>query len=122
MPLYTVLPFFGRKKTMSLFFPEFFESNEYFIDEKVNFFKFHNEYKVYDGMGLHVGAVTQKVSGWHKVLRLFLNKAMFPFLLNVTDTNGKALASIHRGCSHSSDVLLQSWSIHIDPRLRLTLA
>lgn len=82
---------------MSLFFPKFFESNEYFIDEKVNFFKFHNEYKVYDAMGLHVGAVTQKVSAWHKVLRLFLNKAMFPFLLNVTDVDGKPLASIHRG-------------------------
>ena len=31
---------------MSVFFPEFFESNEYFIDEKVQFFKFHNIYKV----------------------------------------------------------------------------
>ena len=82
---------------MSVFFPEFFESNEYFIDEKVNFFKFHNEYKVYDPMGLPVGVVTQHVSGWHKVLRLFLKKTMFPFHLAVTDTNGKVLASIHRG-------------------------
>ena len=54
---------------MSLFFPEFFESNEYFIDEKVQFLKFHNEYKVYDPMGLQVGTVTQHVSGWHKVLK-----------------------------------------------------
>lgn len=82
---------------MSLFFPEFFESNEYFIDEKVQFLKFHNEYKVYDPMGLHVGSVTQHVSGWHKVLRIFLKKAMFPFLLEVTDINDRVLASIHRG-------------------------
>lgn len=82
---------------MSVFFPTFFESNEYFIDEKVQFLKFHNEYKVFDAMGLEVGAVTQHVSGWHKVLRLFLNKAMFPFVLTVADTNGVALASIHRG-------------------------
>lgn len=82
---------------MSVFFPEFFESNEYFIDEKVQFLKFHNEYKVYDAMGLQVGAVTQRISAWHKVLRLFLKKAMFPFLLEVTDTNGAVLASIHRG-------------------------
>jgi uncharacterized protein YxjI len=82
---------------MSVFFPEFFESNEYFIDEKVQFFKFHNEYKIYDPMGLHVGAVTQHVSGWHKFLRLFLKKAMFPFHLELTDVNGKVLASIHRG-------------------------
>jgi uncharacterized protein YxjI len=82
---------------MSVFFPEFFESNEYFIDEKVQFLKFHNEYKVYDPMGLQLGSVTQHVSGWHKLLRLFLKKTMFPFLLEVTDTNGIVLASIHRG-------------------------
>jgi uncharacterized protein YxjI len=82
---------------MSIFFPEFFESNEYFIDEKVQFLKFHNEYKVYDPMGLQLGTVTQHVSGWHKLLRLFLKKAMFPFHLEVKDTNGIILASIHRG-------------------------
>jgi uncharacterized protein YxjI len=82
---------------MSVFFPEFFESNEYFIDEKVQFFKFHNVYKVYDPMGLQVGTVTQHVSGWHKVLRLFLKKAMFPFMLQITDSNEQVLVSIHRG-------------------------
>jgi uncharacterized protein YxjI len=82
---------------MSVFFPEFFESNEYFIDEKVQFLKFHNEYKIYDAMGLQVGAVTQHVSGWHKLLRIFLKKSMFPFQLEVTDINGRLLASIHRG-------------------------
>ncbi|HEY0356880.1 MAG TPA: phospholipid scramblase-related protein [Flavisolibacter sp.] len=82
---------------MSVFFPEFFESNEYFIDEKVQFFKFHNEYKIYDPMGLHVGSVTQHVSTWHKVLRLLLKKAMLPFHLEVTDNNNKLLASIDRG-------------------------
>jgi uncharacterized protein YxjI len=82
---------------MSVFFPEFFESNEYFIDEKVQFFKFHNVYKIYDPMGLQIGTVTQHVSGWHKFLRLFLKKAMFPFHLDVTDTNDRVLASIHRG-------------------------
>ena len=82
---------------MSLFFPEFFESNEYFIDEKLQFFRFHNVYKIYDGMGLPVGMVTQHVSGWHKFLRLFLKKSMFPFHLQVTDNNNRVLASINRG-------------------------
>lgn len=82
---------------MSVFFPEFFESNEYFIDEKVQFLKFHNVYKIYDSMGLQVGTVTQHISGWHKFLRLFLKKAIFPFHLDVTDTNDLVLASIHRG-------------------------
>jgi uncharacterized protein YxjI len=48
-------------------------------------------------MGLHVGSVTQKVSGWHKVLRLLIKKAMMPFHLDLRDSNGKLLASIHRG-------------------------
>jgi uncharacterized protein YxjI len=82
---------------MSVFFPAFFESNEYFIDEKVSFLKFHNEYKVYDPMGLQVGSVRQHVPGWHKFLRLFLKKAFFPFTLHVTDTNDVLLASIQRG-------------------------
>ena len=81
----------------SIFFPEFFESNEYFIDEKVAFLKFHNEYKVYDNTATQVGTIVQRVSGWHKFLRLFLNKALFPFSLEVIDNNQKVLVSIRRG-------------------------
>ena len=82
---------------MSLFFPPFFQSNEYFIDEKVNFFKFNNHYTVYDGTGLQIGSVVQRVSGWHKFLRLFLNKAMFPFHLEIIDSNENVLVNINRG-------------------------
>ena len=85
------------RTSRSIFFPEFFESNEYFIDEKVNFLKFHNEYKVYDNSGTQVGKIVQKVSGWHKLLRLFLNKAMFPFTLEIIDNHDKCLVSIKRG-------------------------
>lgn len=48
-------------------------------------------------MGLQAATVTLRVSGWHKFLRLFLNKALLPFHLTVTDTNDKVLASIYRG-------------------------
>jgi uncharacterized protein YxjI len=81
----------------SIFFPEFFESNEYFIDEKVNFLKFHNEYKVYDNTATQVGSIVQRVPGWHKFLRLFLNKALFPFTLEIIDNNNKVLVTIRRG-------------------------
>jgi uncharacterized protein YxjI len=81
----------------SIFFPPFFETNEYFIDEKVNFFKFHNHYKVYDNHGLPIGNIVQHVTGWHKFLRLFLNKAMFPFMLKIVDADEKELVSIERG-------------------------
>lgn len=85
------------KVAKSIFFPEFFESNEYFIDEKVNFLKFHNEYKVYDNTATQVGSIVQRVSGWHKFLRLFLNKALFPFTLEIIDNNNKVLVTIRRG-------------------------
>lgn len=82
---------------MSLFFPEFFESNEYFIDEKVQFLKFHNEYKIYNNIGSPMGSVMQHVSTGHKILRLFLKKAMLPFHLEIKDNNEKVLATIRRG-------------------------
>jgi uncharacterized protein YxjI len=82
---------------MSLFFPKFFESNEYFIDEQVQFLKFHNVYRVFDPMGLQVGTVRQEVPGWHKFLRLFLKKSMFPFTLRITDSDEKLLVTIRRG-------------------------
>ncbi|HEY1113031.1 MAG TPA: phospholipid scramblase-related protein [Chitinophagaceae bacterium] len=85
------------KAAKSIFFPEFFESNDYFIDEKVAFLKFHNEYKVYDNTATQVGTIVQRVSGWHKFLRLFLNKALFPFTLEVIDNNAKVLVTIRRG-------------------------
>lgn len=82
---------------MSPFFPSFFLGNTYFIDEKVQFFKFHNHYKVYDKDGMQIGSVVQQVSGKHKFLRLFLSKAMLPFMLEIIDNNEKVVLSIHRG-------------------------
>lgn len=81
----------------SPFIPKFFESNDYFIDEKVNYFKFGNTYNVYDKDAQQVGVINQKVTGWHKFLRLLLNKAMFPFLLEVRDMDNDLLVTIRRG-------------------------
>ena len=85
------------KEPKSIFFTEIFESNDYFIDEKVQFLKFHNEYRVYDNTATPAGTIVQRVSGWHKVLRLFLNKALFPFTLEIIDNNQKVLVTIKRG-------------------------
>ena len=81
----------------SFFIPKFFENNDYFIDEKVNYFKFGNTYNIFDKSGEQVGIINQKVTGWHKVLRLFLNKAMFPFLLEVYNMDNDLQVSIKRG-------------------------
>jgi uncharacterized protein YxjI len=75
----------------------FFETNSYFIDEKVQFLKFENEYKVFNDKGEHIGAIKQKLSGSDKLLRLLLNKAMLPFHLDIENFTGQTEASIKRG-------------------------
>ncbi|MEQ1552899.1 MAG: phospholipid scramblase-related protein [Ferruginibacter sp.] len=81
---------------MSMVFPDFFEKNTFFIDEKIGFFKFTNAYKVYDEYG-EIGLISQRLSTWQKFLRLLINKAMMPFHLQIIDLNGDVLASINRG-------------------------
>jgi uncharacterized protein YxjI len=82
---------------MSQQIPTFFLGDEYFIDEKVNLLKFTNEYKVYNETGLQIGAIKQRMSGWHKVLTLLINKKMMPFQLEITDVNDQLQATISRG-------------------------
>ncbi len=81
---------------MSMIFPDFFEKNTFFIDEKIGFFKFTNAYKVYDEVG-EIGLIKQRLTTGQKMLRLLLKKAMLPFHLEITDLNGDTLVSIKRG-------------------------
>lgn len=76
---------------------DFFESNSYFIDEKVNLFQFENVYQLYDDKGQHIGAIKQVLTTGQKLLRLVLNKAMLPFMLQITDLDGKVHATVSRG-------------------------
>ncbi|MVT08039.1 LURP-one-related/scramblase family protein [Chitinophaga tropicalis] len=77
--------------------PQFFHHDDYFIDEKIGFLKFSNAYKVFDGQGQQIGNITQQVPFFHKILRLLLSKAIFPFTLNIVDANEQVVASIDRG-------------------------
>ncbi len=76
---------------------QFFDADNYFIDEKVNFFKFENTYKVFDEKGANIGSIKQKLTVGQKLLRLVVNKNMLPFKLEIKDINGVLLASISRG-------------------------
>lgn len=75
----------------------FFDSNSYFIDEKVNLFKFENCYKVYNDQGENIGSVNQKISAGGKLLRLILNKQMLPFHLEIRNQNNEVEATVSRG-------------------------
>lgn len=75
----------------------FFNSNSYFIDEKVNMFKFENAYQVYNEKGELTGAVKQKLTFGQKMLRIVLNKSMLPFLLEIRNDKDRLEATISRG-------------------------
>ncbi len=75
----------------------FFEANNYFIDEKVNLFKFENCYQIYDDKGTNIGAVKQKLTTGQKALRLIVNKKMLPFHLEIKNANDELEATISRG-------------------------
>ena len=76
---------------------KFFEHDDYFIDEKVGLLKFHNAYKVFNKEGEQIGNITEIMPWGKKILSLFLNKAMFPFKLEIADMENNVLASIKRG-------------------------
>jgi len=75
----------------------FFDANSFFIDEKVNLFKFENQYNVFNDKGENVGAIKQKLTTGQKVLRLLLKKPMLPFLLEIHNAEGGVEATISRG-------------------------
>jgi len=75
----------------------FFSPNRYFIDEKVDFFKFENRYLLYDGDGMPIGGIYQKLTAGQKLLRLLFNKGMLPFMLEIQDEAGVVQATVKRG-------------------------
>lgn len=75
----------------------FFDSDSYFIDEKVNFFKFENAYKVFNDRGETIGSIAQHLSITQKIVQLFISKKMLPFRLDIKDVHGQVQASIKRG-------------------------
>jgi len=75
----------------------FFSTNTYLIDEKINFLQFQNEYKIFNEEGTQIGAVAQKISAGQKALRMLLSKSMLPFTLNIMNSDGGIEATIKRG-------------------------
>ena len=74
---------------------DFFKHDHYFIDEKVALFA--NTYKVYNENGDQIGTIKQMMPGYLKVLSLFLNKAVFPFKLDIINAEEQVLVTIKRG-------------------------
>jgi uncharacterized protein YxjI len=77
--------------------PQFFAHDEFFIDEKVAFLKFANEYKVFDKDAKQIGSIKEILTTGEKVLRLLINKSLLPFTFEIQDEEGKVLTIIRRG-------------------------
>jgi uncharacterized protein YxjI len=92
----------------------FFDGHSYFIDEKVNFFKFENTYQVFNEGGQNIGSINQRLTAGQKALRLLLNKAMLPFKLEIKDSSNVLVASISRGWTFwMSKILITSGDGHM---------
>lgn len=76
---------------------KFFDHNVFIINQKVQFLKMANEYDVLDENALPIGKIKQRLSGGAAVLRLFLNRAMLPFTLEILDSHEQVQATISRG-------------------------
>lgn len=76
---------------------DFFTPNTYFIDEKVNFFRFANAYKIYNENGDQLGQVEQKLSLGAKILRFLINKSILPYKFDIVNVNGTVEATVQRG-------------------------
>lgn len=75
----------------------FFDSNSYFIDEKVKVLKFENGYRIFNEKGDETGSVSQKMTTGQKINQVMLNKGVVPFHLEIKDDNDELLATIKRG-------------------------
>ncbi len=78
-------------------FHPFFENDTYVIDQKIQYFKFANLYRVYNAGGVEIGGIQEIVPGWVKFLRVLLNKSMLPFQLEIKDLEGNVLSTVKRG-------------------------
>jgi uncharacterized protein YxjI len=75
----------------------FFNGHDYFIDEKIHFFKFANVYNIFNETGEKIGAVKQSLSFGQKVLTLLIGKPALPFKLEIVNNDEEVQAVISRG-------------------------
>lgn len=75
----------------------FFSGHDYFIDEKIHFFKFANVYNIFNETGEKIGAVRQSLSFGQKILTLLIGKPALPFKLEIVNNDDEVQAVISRG-------------------------
>ncbi len=73
------------------------QNNDFLIDEKVGFFKFENQYKIFNEEGHQIGRVQQKMSLGQKFLRMIISPAALPFKIEIYDEKDAMILKVSRG-------------------------
>jgi uncharacterized protein YxjI len=73
------------------------QNNDFLIDEKVGFFKFENQYKIFNDEGHQIGRVQQKMSLGQKFLRMIISPAALPFKIEIYDEKEAMILKVSRG-------------------------
>ena len=68
-----------------------------FVDEKVNAFKFKNEYSLYNESGEVIGSIHQLLSTWEKIRKLLMSQKLTPFQYEIRNSQGEVIAKIKKG-------------------------
>ena len=71
--------------------------NFIFVDEKINAFKFKNEYLLYNEQGEKIGMIQQRLSGLEKIRKLFVSQRLTPFYYEIKNSEEETIATIKKG-------------------------
>tara|TARA_B110000091_G_scaffold155794_1_gene165915 strand:+ start:793 stop:1377 length:585 start_codon:yes stop_codon:yes gene_type:complete len=77
----------------------FFDSNTYFIDKNINYFKYGKCFRVFNENGKQIGFISEEISKGQKFLKNFVNKNILPFQLEIKDNKGNLQSLIFKGWS-----------------------
>ncbi len=78
--------------------PDFFDNNEYLVEQNVQFLNFGNTYQISNGSGQHLGSIQQTKSNWLRFFRFFARRALW-FQFHIIDNNAETQVIIRRGWS-----------------------
>jgi uncharacterized protein YxjI len=73
------------------------QNNEFLIDEKVGFFKFENQYKIFNDEGHQLGRVQQRMTLGQKFLRMIISPSILPFKIEIYDEKEALILQVSRG-------------------------
>ncbi|HYG74554.1 MAG TPA: phospholipid scramblase-related protein [Planctomycetota bacterium] len=73
-----------------------FDTDTFLVREHVGFMKLHEAYDLLSADGKIIGTAVERASGWKKLLKLFVNKQMLGFTVEILNEQQQVLLTITR--------------------------